>query len=178
MMSKYHKGRKKGACSHFYHKKSSKAVDKTSNLVCLNSTSLPPNWHLVDTGVRQQYCKLSNNCNHSLQVAVSIIVMPDGKWKAYAGSKLIPNSSKMLREIPENISSSNELISVITTLDRATPCPGNMEQESVSIYQAKGGVVKGGRGNGAAVAFVEDHSLMTSSGTTPDHQKSGLRSHL
>ena len=156
MMSKHHK-RRKGARSFFYHRKQS---SKKLSPLCLDPASLPLSWQLAMDG--KQYYKLAEDPSDvgRLHVATSLNVLPnDGSWKAYFMSKPIPSSCKMLESVPRSIQQPSELAYLIALLDKATLCPGNVDKEFVAIYQAKGGVVKGERGNGPPVAFVENETI-------------------
>ena len=94
----------------------------------------------------------------------SVTVSSDGTWNAYFNSKRIPVTCSILSKYPPKITSQTMLLEVITEIDRAFLCPGNPDNAFVDIYKRKDGIVKGNRGSGETIAFVDDTSVTSSSG--------------
>ena len=151
--SKYHKKRKKGARSHFYRQKSHLSKNKENHPpeLIYENVALPPHWQLVSS----QFCKIEE-VNGLCMVTASIAIdLAEKSWIASIHGTKIPRTCKILSQYPTQISSALTLSEIIATIDNAVLCPGNPDDKFVEIYDRKGGVVKGERGNGPAVAIIE-----------------------
>lgn len=163
----YHKKRKKGARSFFYRYKkradsSSQEKDSPQNI------NLPAHWQLVvatNNDVSCQYCKVGvDGISGLCMVTASVTVSSDSTWNAYFNGKRIPVTCNILSKYPPKITSQGMLSEVIAELDRAVLCPGNPDNAFVDIYKKKDGMVKGNRGSGETVAFVDSTPVISSCG--------------
>ena len=113
-----------------------------------------------------QYFKLdTDGVSGVCTLAASIVVrLVDGTWKVNILDKLVPVTCKALSTLPLTIKTPSAVEDVIRTIDNAALCPGNPEVKYIEIYDKKGGEVKGERGNGDRVAFIDNTPVMTSSG--------------
>lgn len=94
----------------------------------------------------------------------SVVLKPDGSWSVYVGKREVPKACNILSQFSSPLLSNSELLSLIKYIDRATICPGNPEEKFVTICQMRGGSIKGARGNGDTIAFVDNSSVVDSTG--------------
>ena len=97
-------------------------------------------------------------------VTASILLRADGTWNSYICNKVVPVTCKALSTFPITITTPNTILDIIRIIDNAVLCPGNPEPHFIDIYKRKGGEVKGERGNGETVAFVDGTPVTTTSG--------------
>ena len=163
----YHKKRKKGARSFFYRykKRGSSSQNKENSP---HNISLPAHWQFIvatNNDVSCQYCKVGVDDTSGLcMVTASITVSSDSTWNAYFNGKRIPVTCSILSKYPPKITSQRMLSEVIAKLDRAVLCPGNPDNAFVDIYKKKDGIVKGNRGSGETIAFVDSTPVTSSCG--------------
>ena len=161
---KYHKKRKKGARSHFYRQKSHLAQNKPSELV-YDNVVLPAHWQCVSS----QFCKVEEVdglCMVTASIAVDLV---ERCWIAHVHGTKIPRTCKILSQYPSQITSALTLSKIIATIDNSILCPGNPDDKFVEMYDKKGGVVKGERGNGPVVAVIEKANVEDLSGNSCCH---------
>ena len=94
------------------------------------------------------------------EVTASVILDSDGTWNAYVGDKKVPDMCDVLARFRSSPLADDKLSELIKAIDDSVLCPGNPDEKFVSACKDKGGTVKGARGNGDVVAFV-DNSLVT-----------------
>ena len=167
----HHKRRKKNARARFDRRKNDERRRqqankeniyvppplKSTDIIPDNSMLLPPRWQkLSDT----QYCKVEEGSSGLGEVTASIILDSDGTWNAYVGDKKVPDMCDVLARFRSSPLADDKLSELIMAIDNAVLCPGNPDEKFVSACKDKGGTVKGARGNGGVVAFV-DNSLVT-----------------
>ena len=95
------------------------------------------------------------------EVTASVILDSDGTWNAYVGDRKVPDTCGFLARFRSSPPLTDDKLSdLIKAIDNAVLCPGNPEEKFVTACKNKGGSVKGERGNGDVVAFI-DNSLVT-----------------
>lgn len=133
-------------------------LPKSTDIIPDNSLLLPPRWQkLSDT----QYCKVEEGSSGVGEVTASVILDSDGTWNAYVGDRKVPDTCGFLARFRSSPPLTDDKLSdLIKAIDNAVLCPGNPEEKFVTACKNKGGSVKGEKGNGDVVAFV-DNSLVT-----------------
>ena len=171
----HHKRRKKNARSRFDRRKNDERhrqqankenssilphPKSTADIIPDISLLLPKHWQkLSDT----QYCKVEEGSNGLGEVTASVILDSDRTWNAYVGDKKVPDTCDVLARFRSFPLTDDKLPDLIKAIDNAVLCPGNPDEKFVSACKDKGGCVRGARGNGDVVAFIDksyvtDHS--------------------
>ena len=155
----YHKRRKKGASSFSYRYRRNQKEGPSP------AVSLPANWQLVSTeDDSRQYCKVgTGGSSGPCTVSASVSISANGTWTAFFDGKKIPATSFALSRFPPVLTSQVMESELISELNKSALCPGNPDNIFVKIYRRKGGTVKGNRGNGEVVAFVDEYPVVSSS---------------
>jgi len=90
-------------------------------------------------------------------------INPDGVWDVSIHSKRVPATCSVFSDIPR-VASPDDIAELMKIIDGCTLCPGNADAAFVKLYKSKGGNVRGARGRGEAVAYVDDaqspHTIM------------------
>ena len=98
------------------------------------------------------------------QVTCSIVVTQDLMWSVYVRGVKVPTTCKVLVDCPPCIPSVRAISEVVKCVDRAVICQGNADEEFVSLCTKRGGTIKGERGKGDTVAFIDNHPVNDCSG--------------
>ena len=94
------------------------------------------------------------------EVTASVILDSDRTWTAYVGDKKVPDMCNVLARFQSSPLTDDKLSDMIKAIDNPVLCPGNPDKKFVSAFKDKGGCVRGARGNGDVVAFI-DKSFVT-----------------
>ncbi len=158
---KYHQKRKKGGRSLFFrYKKSCQSDPEKEN----SPPQTPPlnlltHWQASEDS--SQYFKIGENVSGVCAVTTSLVINSDRSWCAQFQGKKVPPSCSMLSSISTIITSQEVLSELISVLDKATLCHGNSDAAFCDIYADKGGVVRGERGSGQTIAFLDSTPIPT-----------------
>ena len=98
------------------------------------------------------------------EVTASVILDSDLTWTAYVGDKKVPDTCNVLARFQSSPLTDDKLSDMIKAIDNAVLCPGNPDEKFVSACKDKGGCVRGARGNGDVVAFIDKSSVTDHSG--------------
>ena len=91
------------------------------------------------------------------QVSSSVALHQDGTWTAFFLGQKIPTNNAVLSRLPHNITSSYALQELVVAVDRAALCPGNPEDNIVSVCKRrKDGKIRGERGFGETIGYVDE----------------------
>lgn len=100
-------------------------------------------------------------------IVASITIHQDNTWKVFFHGREIPHTNFLLSRFPVQISSPDTVTTMIDVVNRANICPGNPEKKFVDFCQEKrGGEIRGERGLGPVVAFVDKTTVTGTQGET------------
>ena len=116
---------------------------------CTDGPTLPRLWQKVG---ESQYCKVEIGHNGSCQISSSVRLDKDSNWTIFVGENQVPRTCPVLDGFSPSLPTSEDLPALQMMLFL---CPGTQEEKFIAICQARGGVVKGARGCGATVAFID-----------------------
>ena len=85
-------------------------------------------------------------------------------WTACVGDKKVPDACDVLARFRSSPLIDDKLSDMIKAVDNAVLCPDNPDEKFVSAYKDEGGCMRGGRGNGDVVAFIDKSSVADHSG--------------
>ncbi len=119
--------------------------------------ALPKHWQVHATDDKSmQYIKINPRIGEMCQVSSSVALHQNGTWTAFFMGEKIPPSNAVLATFPQNITPST-LQSLILSIDNAVLCPGNPDEDFVSVCKGKkDGKMSGERGFGQTIAFIDD----------------------
>ena len=170
----HHKRRKKGARSRFDRRKNDERRNQHTNKENLatsittqgdSTLGLPVHWQKVASTENIQYCKVeSGGYADVCRVTRSVTLNPDHTWSVFIGGKKVPETCSILTRFSSSVTSDIVLSKLIKGIDEAVCCPGNPEEKFVTVCQMRGGSIKGTRGAGDRVAFIDSSPVVDSSG--------------
>lgn len=173
----HRKTRKKGARSNFCTRKNDEHLRQKANKENREASkpsakpteddstvSLPSGWQRMSTAENTQYFKVEISPSAQCEVTRSVVVYPDHTWSVYAHGKKVPSDSHLLCRFSSPLSNTTDRVRLIEEVDKATLCPGNPEEKFIAIGQLRGGEIKGARGSGATVAFIDSTQVTDSTG--------------
>ena len=148
------------------HKQQPQAQSLTLDLIkpALISISLPHQWQAISGTDDIQYCKMATDLNGQYKVTISIKLYPDLSWSVYADGKEVPTTCSILTNYPQVISSPSVAHIMIQDVSKAVICPGNPDEEFVSLCRTRGSIMKGNRGSTDTIAFIDCNSVVDSKG--------------
>ena len=98
------------------------------------------------------------------EVTVCVILNSDRMWNAYVGAKKVPDTCDVLARFRSSPLTDDKFSYVIKAIDNAVLCPGNPDEKFVSACKDKEGCMRGARGSGDVVAFIDKSSVTDHSG--------------
>ena len=98
------------------------------------------------------------------EVTGSVILDSDHTLNACVGDKKVPDTCDVLARFQSSPLTMTNFQILIKAVDNAVLCPDNPDEKFVSACKDKGGYVRGGRGNGDVVAFIDKSSVADHSG--------------
>ena len=116
--------------------------------------SIPVNWQVFSDEADTSYYNVEHTANHGTTIGLCITVHADNTWNVFACGKEVPETNPLLEGMPRCITSSTtaELLSIV---ERACICPGSPDKDFVDICAKRGGTMRGERGFGPVIAFVD-----------------------
>ena len=75
----------------------------------------------------------------------------------------VPPTCSVLKKFSDDLSL-DSIAKLLQQVNRSVLCPGNPEDKFVSIYKNKGGKVRGDRGRGSVVAYIDNTKVIDSQG--------------
>lgn len=119
---------------------------------------------MVDSN-ETQYYRIEKAENGLCSVTVSVIIHCNNSWKVFVHNREVPATNSILSTFPDSIlPSSDTAMQLVHAVHRAALCPGNPEEKFVSMCKSKGGKMKGERGHGDTVSFIDDTAVIDSEG--------------
>ncbi len=79
----------------------------------------------------------------------------DLSWQVFFNTKQLPTTCRLLRNIPSTVDSPAAVMKLLNVVETATPCPGNPDTHFISLVEKRGGSIRGERGYGNTVAYVD-----------------------
>ena len=133
----------------------------------LISISLPHQWQIVPSTDDVQYCKMGSDLDGPCKVVSSIKIRKDLSWSVYANGKEVPTTCSVLTSFPRLISSPSVVgHNMIQSISQAVICPGNPDEEFVSLCRMRGSIMKGSRGSAETIAFIDCNPVIDPKGQT------------
>ena len=132
----------------------------------LISISLPHQWQIIPSTDDVQYCKMGSDLDGPCKVVSSIKVRKDLSWSVYANGKEVPTTCSVLTSFPQSISSPSVVGHMIQSISQAVICPGNPDEEFVSLCRMRGSIMKGSRGSTETIAFIDCNPVINPKGQT------------
>lgn len=130
----------------------------------LETISTPDSWKVFSDSTRVEYYQLKSTQNGMLHVATNVIIHTDLSWNViYRGMK-VSATCNILTEFPQTITDSRTVQRLLERVDQAVICPGNPEDVFVAVCKKRGGTIKGQRGHGDTVAFIDESPVTDSKG--------------
>ena len=168
--SQYHKKRRKGARSKIDRRKNCDRLrsqaGKTNPPTNFLPTSLPNQWQVHADESSTEYYKIMHDT--TIQVGPSVIIRQDYSWDVFLYKRKISQTSPALSRFPPLLTSSDTVIDLIHSVDELTICPGNPEETFINVCKKKGGSVKGKRGFGPTVGYIDNTQTCTVRSTNCD----------
>ena len=130
----------------------------------LISIPLPDQWKMVSDSTDVQYSQLKSDPSGVHLVVASVVVRADLSWSVHLRGAKVPASCKVLSGVPPIITTSSLVAKLVQDVNRAVICPGSPEDEFIDVCEKRGGTMKGQRGSGDTVAFVDKHPVIDSRG--------------
>jgi len=117
-------------------------------------TTLPKHWEVYADGNIIRYFKLLHNT--ASRVVSSVVIYENHSWDVIIHEKKIGHSVAAIARFPQKISSSDAILDLISVVENSTTCPGNPEEKFVDECRRKGGSIKGDRGLGQMIGFIDN----------------------
>ena len=141
-----------------YHS-TNKSLTLESTKSDLISIRLPNQWQTIRSREDVQYCKMDTDLNGMYKVTTSIRINADLSWSVYTNGKEVPATCSILTSYPQVISSPSEVAHMLQDVSQAVVCPGNPDEEFISLCKTRGSIMKGNRGSTETVAFIDSNDL-------------------
>ena len=151
-MNHNQKARRKAARSRMDRRKNCERLSKTC--VHPSAASLPTNWQICSSSFSTEYFKLSTE--PPTHVLSSVTIHQDGTWDVVSLSQKVNHASSLFNEFGRCVQSADNILRLIHQVDRASHCPANPEERFLEVCRRKGGKIKGERGNGREVGYLDD----------------------
>ncbi len=130
----------------------------------LTDIHTPDHWKLFSDSTTVEYCQLKRDPSGVCHVATSVVVNADLSWSVQLRGVQVPAACKVLAEFPPTIAASSTVLKLMECVDRAVICPGSPEDDFISVCEKRGSTIKGQRGHGDTVAFIDEHPVTDSKG--------------
>lgn len=128
------------------------------------SFPLPEQWQVFSDLNSVEYCCFGRDEDGTRQVAKSISVKSDLTWVVKVQGHLVPATCNALASHPPRVLSSSIAQALLKGVDQATLCPGNPDPDFLALCHERGGVMKGERGHGGVVAFIDTQPVIDARG--------------
>ena len=132
----------------------------------IESLALPNQWDVISNQSDIQLYRLDVDENAVLQVQLLVTVKSDLSWKVTVNSREIPVTCQILKDLPPTIQSPEDVSRIVNLVDSASLCPGNPDSQFVSLCEKRGGSIRGDRGSGEEVAYIDNRPVVDSDGHT------------
>ena len=169
------KRRKKGARRAFFHRKNYERLRQASTegnsttqaipsehveLVeipfvqrSMAGVSFPDDWLASSNNGVTQWSKMGIGPSGVYQPTVTVLLEQNSSWSVHLFGKKVPAACKLLSEFPSKISSPTIISQLISCVNEAKFCPGNVDNRYVDICEKRGGTMKKG---GYTIAYVDN----------------------
>ena len=122
--------------------------------------ALPNQWQATMNTDNIQYFKLDHDHSGLIKVVSIIKVESNLSWCVYADDKKVPSTCSILESLPPVISTPSDMATIIQSVSQAAICPGNPDEEFVTLCQTRMCTMKRTSGNKETIAFI-DHNPVT-----------------
>ena len=107
-----------------------------------------------------QYCKIEGMENRSCRVTITVNIHSDMSWDVFFHDRKLPTGIPLLSGFPDHITSSDVAMKLFSAVDSAFTCIGSPDEKFINMCSMRGGEVRGDRGHGDVVAYI-DKTLVT-----------------
>lgn len=111
-----------------------------------------------------EHCQLKSDASGVRCVAGSVVVSCDMSWSVHFHGVMVLAACKVLANFPLVIAALSVVMKLVQCVDQAVICPGCSDEEFVTLCQKRGGTIKGQRGYGETVVFVDERPVIDSRG--------------
>ena len=120
------------------------------------SVSLPEHWQAFPGDGGVQWSRMEIGCDGLLQPTTSVLLTHDLSWSVHINGKKVPATCKLLVKFPAMISSPIIISNLLCSIHHAAVCPGNADEDFVTLCEKRGGTMKKG---GDIIAYLDKTSL-------------------
>lgn len=122
-------------------------------------------WHDLSEESCIRYCLFQQPSPGVPTISHCVTVRHDFTWSVAVLGKEVPGTISVFSGIEPHITTLPMWVQLLKQVRSAAICPGNPEDEFVTLCQKKGGEIRGNRGNGDVVAVVENKIITNVDGT-------------
>ena len=130
----------------------------------LTSITLPEYWQAFPGTHDIQFSKVEIALDGLRELTASVLINSNLSWSIHVISKQVPATCKLLTEFPLTLSSPTTITNLLSCIHHAAICPGNPDVDFIDLCQKRGGTIKGARGNGDTIAFLDHKPVINSDG--------------
>ena len=130
----------------------------------LTSITLPEYWQAFPGTHDIQFSKVEIALDGLRELTASVLINSNLSWSIHVISKQVPATCKLLTEFPLTLSSPTTITNLLSCIHHAAICPGNPDVDFIDLCQKHGGTIKGARGNGDTIAFLDHKPVINSDG--------------
>ena len=118
-------------------------------------SSIPEKWQVHRDGSETNYYHVVTTASAGTRIALCVTIHPDSTWNVYAyGKEVSVDGNPLFEGVPRCVTLSTTITDLLNVTSRACVCPGNPEENFVEICNKRGGTMRGERGFGPAVAYI------------------------
>ena len=125
---------------------------------------LPANWQCFVESDTLEYIQLDKDEDKNRCVTKSVKIQRDLTWQVKYRTHVVPSSSLVLAKYPPHLILDESSLNLVQEIEASVLCPGHPEQWFVSACRERGGVMKGQRGRGDVVAYVDPIQVVDTTG--------------
>ena len=137
---------------------------------------VPNSWQCIDGSDMLEYVKVEKVCGSS-SITRTVSVRNDLTWQVTSQGHVVPSGNQSLSKHPHLLNPS-DCKNILCEVDQLHACPGNPDTDYVEMCEKRGGVIKGDRGRGEVVAYLDTKQVVnmdeTNSASTVRRKDCGI----
>ena len=119
---------------------------------------VPNGWQCIDGSDMLEYVKVEKVWGNS-SITRTLSVRNDLTWQVISHGHVVPSSNQSLSKHPKLLNPS-DCKNILCEVDQLHACPGNPDADFVEMCEKRGGVIKGDRGHGEVVAYLDTKQVL------------------